>query len=291
MRKSKIRSSALVAGFLVGATLFAFDIATAQDGAPQVESSIGVDIPNQYYFRGIIQEIDGSIFQPWADFVFPLGDPETSSWSLNVGTWGSLHGGTTGAGTDGISRYYEVDAYVGIGVDLAENWSGSVTYVALTSPNSVFGTVQEFDIAISFDDASIFGSESGRFSGVQPSVMVAWEMDGQSDGGLDEGIYLEVGIEPAFTLGDDENAISASFPIAMGFSLADYFEDATGDDFYGFTQGGVSLSVPLGFVPARLGSWSLSGGVGLLLLGSNLEAINGDEASEVIGSGGLSIAF
>ncbi len=281
---------------MVGATLLVLDTAAAQDseGAPaqtqaQVESSIGVDMTNQYFFRGIVQENQGAIAQPWIDFVFPLGEGENTSWSFNIGTWNSLHDGPTGSGGAGMSMHYELDAYAGIGVDFAENWSSSVSYVVLYSPNSAFATVKELDISISFDDSGLFGGASSGFSGVQPSVTLAWELDGQSDGGDDEGIYLEVGIEPAFDLIDP---VSASFPLVTGFSLSNYFEFGTGsDDFFGFAQGGVSLSTPLNFVPARLGSWTLSGGVSILFLGDNLETINGGDSSEVILSLGLGIAF
>ena len=298
MKKStcKTQSSAVRTILMVGATLLALDTAAAQDseGAPaqtqaQVESSIGVDMTNQYFFRGIVQENRGAIAQPWIDFVFPLGEGQNTSWSFNIGTWNSLHDGPTGSGGAGMSMHYELDAYAGIGVDFAENWSSSVSYVVLYSPNSAFATVKELDISISFDDSGLFGGESSSFSGVQPSVTLAWELDGQSDGGDDEGIYLEVGIEPAFDLIDP---VSASFPLVTGFSLSNYFEFGTGsDDFFGFAQGGVSLSTPLNFVPARLGSWTLSGGVSILFLGDNLETNNGGDSSEVILSLGLGIAF
>ena len=271
---------------VVGATLLTLDAAAAQDS--EVESSIGVDVTNQYFFRGIIQENEGMIAQPWVDFVFPLSGGENTSWSLNIGVWNSLHDGPSGSGGAGMSNHYELDAYIGVGVDFANNWSGSVSYVALTSPNSAFATVKELDFSLSFDDSGLFGGESSSFSGLQPSMTIAWELDGQSDGGADEGIYLEVGIEPAF----DIQLVSVSFPIVAGFSLSNYFEDGTGsDDFFGFAQGGVSLSTSLNFVPARMGSWSLSGGVSILFVGDNLETINGGDNSEVIHSLGLGISF
>ena len=287
--------------FVVGATLLVFDNAAAQDSGrtpeqtqdPLIESSIGIDATSQYFYRGILQENRGAIVQPWVDFVFPLFEGENTSWSFNIGIWNSLHDGPTGSSGAGKTMHYELDAYAGIGVGFADNWSGSVSYVALTSPNSAFVTVQELDFSISFDDLSLFGGESSGFSGVQPSVTVAWELDGQSDGGAEKGIYLEVGIEPALDLNDDENRpVSVSFPVVAGFSLSNYFEDGSGsDDFFGFVQGGASLSTPLNFVPARRGSWTLSAGVSFLFLGDNLETINGGDSSEVIFSLGLGASF
>ena len=300
MRNSKTRSSAVRTMLVVGAALLAFgagtaqasDEASAETEGSQVESSIGIDATTKYFYRGIQQENQGVILQPWVDFVIPLSAGENRSWSLNLGIWNSLHDGPTGSDGAG-NMHYELDAYVGVGVDFAENWSGSVTYVALTSPNSAFSTVHELDFSVSFDDSGLFGGGSRGFSGVQPSVMLVWELDGQSDGGADEGIYLEVGIEPAFDLIDHEkHPVSISFPVVAGFSLSDYFEDAMGsDDFFGFVQGGVSLSTPLNGVPARVGSWTLSGGASILFMGDNLETINGGDSSEVILSLGLGIAF
>lgn len=288
---------------MVGATLLALQTAVAQDSdevsaqtQARVESSIGVATTNRYFFRGIVQENQEAIVQPAIDFVFPLWEGENTSWSFNIGTWNSLHTGPTGSDGAGMSMHYELDAYAGIGVDFAENWSSSVSYAVLSSPNSAFATVKELDFSISFDDSGLFGGESSGFSGVQPSVMVAFELSGQSDGGRgggDEGIFLGVGIEPAFGLFDDSNQpVSVSFPVVAGFSLKDYYEDVTGnDDSFGFAQGGVSLSTPLNFVPARLGSWTVNGGVAILFLGDTLQEINGAEDSEVIFSLGLGIAF
>ena len=297
----KAVSSAVRTVLVVGATMLAFDAAAAQESegaladpqGSQVESSIGIDVTNQYFFRGILQEKEGVIAQPWVDFVFPIREGKDMALSFNIGIWNSLHGGPTGSGGAGMTMHYELDAYAGIGVDFAGNLSGSVTYVVLSSPNSAFATVQELDVSISFDDSGLFGGGSSRFLGFQPSVLVVFELDGQSDGGGDEGIYLELGIEPSLVLIEDESQpISASFPVAAGLSLSNYFEGAMGsEEFFGFAQGGVSLSTPLSFIPARMGSWSLSGGVSILFLGDNLETINGGDNSEVIVSFGLGIGF
>ena len=286
--------SAVRTVLVVGATMLALDAAAAQESeGSQVESSIGIDVTNQYFFRGILQEKEGVIAQPWVDFVFPLWEGKDTALSFNIGIWNSLHDGPTGSGGAGMTMHYELDAYAGIGVDFAKNVSGSVSYVVLSSPNSAFATVQELDVSISFDDSGLFGGGPSRFLGFQPSVLVVFELDGQSDGGGNEGIYLELGIEPSLVLIEDESQpISASFPVAAGLSLSNYFEGAMGsDEFFGFAQGGVSLSTPLSFVPARMGSWSLSSGVSILFLGDNLETINGGDNSEVIVSFGLEIGF
>jgi len=278
--------------------LFASGTATAQDSGEvtasqgsQVEASLGVDWTTKYFFRGIVQESKGLIVQPWVDFVFPLYEGKNASFSFNIGSWNSLHDGRSGSGGDGMTMHYELDAYAGIGISFAENWSGALSYVVLSSPNSAFGTVTELDVSLSFDDSALFASGSGPFHGFQPSVLVVWELDGQSDGGSEKGNYLEIGIEPSLDLGTDgKQPVSISIPISAGFSLSNYFEvgEDEGDSF-GFAIGGVSLATPLNFVNSALGSWTLSGGVSMLYLGDNLEAVNGGENSEVILSLGIGI--
>ena len=60
----------------------------------------GVDFPTAYVFRGIMQEKEGFIAQPFVDLGVSLG----SGVSLNVGNWDSLHSGPTGT-------FYEADYY------------------------------------------------------------------------------------------------------------------------------------------------------------------------------------
>lgn len=291
----KTRSGAVLAMLTLSVWLLAIaDIAAQDSESLEIESSIGIDITNHYFYRGILQENQGVILQPGADFLIPLSQSETTSWSLNVGTWNSLHDGPSGTGGGFRTVHYEFDAYAGIGVDFADNWSGSVSYISLHSRNSAFDTVQEINFSLSFDDSDPDTTDPESSAGVQPSMTLAWEWDGQSDGGDDDkGIYLELGIEPSleYEYSEGEN-IAVSFPVAVGYSLKDYFEDAAGsDDTFGFAQVGVALSTPLDSIPESMGSWTLHGGVNAMLLGHNLKAINGGNNSEVIAYVGIGIAF
>jgi len=87
----------------------------------------------------------------------------------------------------------------------------------------------------------------------------------------------------------DDLGLDVSIPIAVGLSLGDYFEDANGDDTFGFFQSGLVAGFDLGFVPGRLGAWSVSLGGHVLVLGDNTAAANDDGSSELIAMGGLSI--
>jgi hypothetical protein len=78
----------------------------------------------------------------------------------------------------------------------------------------------------------------------------------------------------------------------VGLSLSDYYEFGTGsDDTFGYFSGGVTLSVPLGFIPAQFGKWLAKAGVTVLYLGDNLKAIHDGDRVQVIGTVGLAFAY
>ena len=63
-----------------------------------------------------------------------------------------------------------------------------MTYTAYTSPNGLFGTVKELSFKVAVDDSGLLGAAA-----VKPYVLLAQELDGQADGGANEGTYLESG--------------------------------------------------------------------------------------------------
>ena len=110
--------------------------------------------------------------------------------------------------------WYETDFYTSLGFGFSDAWSTDVTYTAYMSPNQMFGTVKELSFGVGYDDG-ILG----------PYATLAVELDGGADGGLNEGTYLELGIEPGLPIPNSDVALS--FPIAVGLSLSDYYEGVT----------------------------------------------------------------
>lgn len=256
-------------------------------------AALGVVWTNHYFFRGIVQETRGAIFQPSLESGFPLyeGDGALSSVALSLGVWSSLHTEHP-ANESAPAGWYEADFYAGLAFGLAETVSLGVTYTAYTSPNGSFATVHELAGSLSWDDAGLWESAAGgRFGGVQPSVTVARELDGTAFG-PDEGTYLEAGIEPGVAIvPEGEVSLAVSLPVALGASLGDYYEDEAGDDAFGYVNAGVSLTAGLGFVPQRYGSWELSLGGSVLLLGDHLETANDGRATELLVQGGLTVGY
>jgi hypothetical protein len=128
---------------------------------------------------------------------------------------------------------------------------------------------------------------------LNPSVLVAFEFDGQADAGADEGIYAQIGIAPGYTfLSDSKYPLSLSIPLAVGLSLSDYYEFGIGsDDTFGYFSAGATLSVPLAFIPAEFGKWVIKNGVQVLVLGDNLKAVNDGDEVQVIGTLGLAFTY
>jgi hypothetical protein len=243
----------------------------------------GIDFANAYFFRGIFQDDTGVVMWPYGDLGFALfsGDGALKSVGVNIGTWNSLHTGD--AGLDGPSGelWYESDFYSTLALGFGKGVALGVTYTAYNSPNGGFGTVKELSFKVSVDDSGALG----KFS-VKPYVVLAQELDGQADGGANEGTYLELGIGPGYS------AARATFtvPVKVGLSLGDYYEGLDGDETFGFFSIGGVVTVPFTSTPTRFGSWNIHGGVEFLMLGDRNEAVFGD-SSHVIGSIGIGLSY
>ena len=126
-----------------------------------------------------------------------------------------------------------------------------------------------------------------------PSLLVAFELDGQADGGNGLGHYVEFGLDPYVALGSlGESAFTLTVPVHVGWGLRDFYElPGTGDTAFGFVDLGVVLSCNLPCAPENLGPWDLSVGLHWLLLGSTNEARNSGDADEWIGTIGLRTTF
>jgi hypothetical protein len=241
----------------------------------------GFDFANAYFFRGIFQDDTGVVMWPYGDLGFAVhsGSGLLKSVSVNIGTWNSLHTGD--AGSDGPSGklWYESDFYTGASFGFGSTTVG-VTYTAYTSPNQAFGTVKELSFRVGVDDSGL-----GRFS-VRPYALLAQELDGQADGGANEGTYLELGIGPGYS----RSKFTVAVPVKVGLSLNDYYEGISGDETFGFLSVGGVVTVPMTSASSRFGSWNIHGGVEFLMLGDRNEAVFGD-SSHVIGSIGIGLSY
>ncbi len=267
----------------------------AQVNDRRVSFTTGIDFSHAYFFRGIRQERDGFIGQPYGNLDFDLySNPDgrgLTGVGFTLGQWNSLHSASTGADetSNNVPGWYESDFYTGVTLRI-DNWEAGIVYTAYTSPSHAFGTTQELALSLQMDDSGLLEAFS-----LFPHALLAFETAGGADGGSEEGVYLELGIEPVLDIVED--AASVSFPVTLGFSLGDYYENGLPDgapghfrDGFGFFGVGAMLAVPLP-VAESFGAWELTGGVQLLSLGSYLEALNDGDNAQVVGLFGISIGY
>ncbi len=297
-----------IAVMVGAATLVATPAAKAEGpNTGNISLSAGFDIVSQYWFRGIAQENQGFIFQPWIEVGAGLyeGDENSPIDSIGVafGVWNSWHSGPSGiqANTSATAPdlMYETDWYVGVSVATMDVLEIGATYTAYTSPNNAFGTTEELAISVGYDDSGLWeemGVEAPGFEGLQPSFTIAFELDGGADLGNQMGTYYEFAFGPSFTIVDSEKTpITMSMPFTFGFG-SDYYEDGTGDDdAFGYFDFGIDFSTPLSFIPESYGSWEAYFGVHVITLGGSAETIaggvTGGDSTEVYTKFGISMEY
>ena len=112
----------------------------------------GLDVPTKYVFRGIVQEADSKLtLFPYGDLgiSFYSGEGALKSASVNFGVWNALLTGSSGLDGDTDKLHYEEDFYTTLTLGFDKGFSLATTYTAYTSPNGMFGTVQELMFKVS----------------------------------------------------------------------------------------------------------------------------------------------
>ena len=106
----------------------------------------GLDVPTKYVFRGIVQEADSKLtLFPYGDLgiAFYSGEGAIKTASVNFGVWNALLTGSSGLDGPEDKLHYEEDFYATLNLGFGGGFSLGTTYTAYTSPNGMFGTVQE----------------------------------------------------------------------------------------------------------------------------------------------------
>jgi hypothetical protein len=239
------------------------------EAAKRYTVTVGADVLTSYLFRGIHQESAGIVAQPPIDLGVTLG----KGVSLNVGHWYSMHSGPTGS-------FYEAD-YYGSMTFAAGRLKPGVLFTSYTSPNDRFATVHELAAFVGVDD-------SGSAFPLSPKATIAFELDGQADGGTNRGTYLELAIRPAVKVIDAPMSLTVAVPVRLGVSLKDYYEGINGSDRFGFFSTGLVASVP---VTTGKVVWDVHGGVDMSWLGTNMTALNSDNRFKPVGIFGVTVTY
>jgi hypothetical protein len=256
--------------------------ASAQDAPPAVVVTGGLDLVNQYNFRGIRQNSEGVSIWPYVDFGFTpfRGEGGLKSVGINVGTWNASNSQINSADFGTGNKWYESDIYATVGFGFSQS-ALAFTYTSYTSPADLFTHVKELAVKLSYDDSAALGAAA-----LKPYGLVAFELGTepgryQADAGLEGGRYLELGIAP----GVSGSTVSLAIPVKVGLSIGNYYELDGVDNTFGFFSVGGLATVPLG------SHFNIHGGAEYQALGDTTKALNGNDGSQVIGSFGIGFAY
>lgn len=251
-----------------------------------ITGDLGVTVVSEYISRGLVLENEGFIAQPYLDIYFKLyeGDGFINKVSFALGLWSSLHSHEQPPGGGTTDAWYEFDYTLGLSVQFAKRFTGTLSYFEFDSPADAFNTARSVNFNLAFDDTDFLGAFA-----LHPHVAVLWEIPAPGFAGLDEdGFYYEVGIAPSHTYG----ALTVTVPVNVGFGSNGFYAG----DAYGYTSAGINLSTPLSFIPEKWGAWTVSAGYTYFNLGDNLQAFSkatqGDgDSNQHVFSGSVGLTF
>ena len=249
--------------------------AQAQTNNGKVSFTVGADFSHAYFFRGIRQEREGFITQPYADmsislFENPDGQGLTGV-SFSVGQWNSLHSGSSGSGRStadprprNVLAWYESDFFTGVALTI-DNWEAGITYTSYMSPNDSYGTVQEIAL----------GLQHGRLGLSRRVLLIAPRAAGHRDqwagrrrrkrGRLPRTrCRTRVWISSRGSRVSDSRLLRVSASATTTRTAWTPVSPLGFSNSFGYFDIGAVVSVPLP-MPESYGSWEFSGGLHLAL--------------------------
>jgi len=289
MTRKWVRLRLLFAWLMViflGTSAWADEPAPPPPNTGALSLTINLNFPTAYYFRGIAQSNAGFQFEPYLELkanAYEGAEKDVLSGAyLKVAGFSHFNSVAPPIRTS----YYEQDLYLTGGLVLLKRLTLEGGWNLYAYPGGGASQVQEVFGKVSFDDSGVWPFKLPRNQDFtfSPYVLVAGETSGGADGagpfGGHRGIYMELGIDPGYTV-DFTKDLSARFhlPLVLGLSLHDYYEVAstTGvkDKTFGYADLALAADVPLKFVPARYGKWTFTSGFHMLWLGANNKLLAG----------------
>lgn len=246
-----------------------------------------LDVTNAYFFRGILQEREGVILQPWLELyanLYSSDDGFLRDLTIGAGIWNSFHSERTASGGNN-SWWYEADYYPLISMDFAGGISALMVYYWYDSPSDAFKIVQEFNLKLSWDDSEAFGAWS-----MQPWVNLAVETS-RTSFGPNTGVGMQAGIAPTL-YATESGSFTLTAPVEVGLAIDDYYERASGgENSFGYASGGLLANIPLSFIPENAGAWYVNVGGKYMFFNDTLENANRGKNHYPVGVVSLGVSF
>jgi len=252
-----------------------------EEETSRISGIVQVDFTNAYFFRGIMQERDGFIGQPWGELYFNLFAADEGlirDVTIGGGVWNSWQSEKT-LREHSPGPLYETDWYPLFSVGFENDITFTLIYYFYSSPNGAFDTVEELNLKLEWDDSEVLG----RWA-LAPWVNLAIETHLTSFG-PDKGEGVQLGIEPTlWELDDDAYPLSFTIPAELGLAIDDYYEEDDGsENAFGYASVGLLASLPITAIPESFGAWTVSAGGKIFYLSETLQDVNrGDHVYPVV---------
>jgi len=288
--KLSVCAGIAAAGMLLPASVFAGTEVTSKEVKPvqaPVQSAItgdfGVQFVSAYFTRGIMQQNQGAIVQPYADLYFALyqGDGFVNKVSLNLSIWSSIHSHHPG-NLSTTKDWYEFDYTPGVAVTFAKNFTLTSSYFEYDSPAGYFSPERSLNFNLAFDDTDYLHAFA-----LHPHFTYLRELSGVAGLGK-HGNYYEVGITPGLApiTAPFIGPVTFTFPITVGLGSSGFYNNGIkgGGNGYGYTSAGIDASIPISFIPAAYGTWTFTAGATYYNLNGNVAAYDGNGAFDKHGT-------
>lgn len=257
--------SVLCLAACVAAPAFAADVAPAADGGgPKIAFGATADVVSSYIFRGYEVTDSGLIFQPGVTATMEIPD---SPVSIHLGNWNSIQTYDDKGLTSDQSVWFEADAIAGVTVALPKDFSVDLSYVGYFYPSEDVDNIHELDLAVNTPTINIGDTKATLNFGALFAFEFAKESNDRNNSYME--LHGALGLPPVV------DGVSFSIPVAVGFSLDNYYTKANGDNaFFGYVQTGLEASGDIAAVQGL--SWH----AGVYGVFGNKEVVLNDTASD-----------
>ena len=295
--------------------LFAEEATTAKETKPvqpveapkpasAVSGDAGINFVSAYFSRGILQENQGTIAQPYADLYFSLYEDTgfVNKVVAQMGIWASAQSHHPGV-VSSIPSWYEFDWMPGLAVTFAKNFTLTASYFEFDSPTNSFipsntgipASARSVNINLAYSDTDLLGAFA-----LHPHVTFLKEIKGAA--GLSTGgNYFEVGIAPGLPA---FGPVTVTLPVIAGFGSNGFYALTTQvpatrttaasaivtESKFGYVSAGPNFAVALPF-PARYGAWTFNAAATYYRLNGTVATADVGRKNDCVFSGGVGVTF